>query len=116
MDFGVQTSEVFLVGEAKWLSSVGAAQGVMRDKDQITLRREFCAKYGRCLLPGARQFVVLGVSLEGGMVTPTDSDAEGITFHARDLTWKDLVGLDTHPQPAEIRAYLAWKRSHSRAG
>ena len=31
-----------IIGEAKWLSSVGSAQGVNRDKDQIILRREFC--------------------------------------------------------------------------
>jgi hypothetical protein len=42
IDFGIQTDDVFLLGEAKWRSVVGAAQGVKRDKDQITLRREFC--------------------------------------------------------------------------
>jgi hypothetical protein len=116
VDFGLQTAEVFLLGEAKWLSAVGAAQGVGRDKNQITLRREFCAKYGRRLITGARRFVVLGVSLDGGMVPTADSEAEGVSLYARDLTWKDLVGLDVHPHAAEIRSYLAWKRSNSRAG
>jgi hypothetical protein len=33
---------VFLLGEAKWLSSVAVTQGIGHDKDQITLRRGFC--------------------------------------------------------------------------
>lgn len=44
IDFGIHTDDVFLLGEAKWRSSVGAAQGVNRDKDQLTLRREFCCR------------------------------------------------------------------------
>src|SRR5688500_14738550 len=32
IDFGVQTDDVFLLGEAKWRSSIGSAQGVNRDK------------------------------------------------------------------------------------
>ena len=116
VDFGVQTDDVFLVGEAKWLSSVGAAQGVERDKDQITLRKEFCAKYGRRLLSGCRRFVVLGVSLVGGLVLTADSEVDGVSLHARDLTWKDLVGLDAHPVADEVRSYLSWKQSYSRAG
>ena len=62
IDCGVQTDDLFLLGEAKWRSSVGAAQGVKKDKDQVTLRREFCEKYGSRLLPTVKHFVVLGVS------------------------------------------------------
>lgn len=116
VDFGVQTDEVFLVGEAKWLSYVGGAQGVKRDKDQITLRREFCTKYGRLLIPGCRRFVVLGVSLAGGIVPSVDAEVNGVAIYTRDVTWKDLVGLDAHPQAAEVRSYFSWKQSHSRAG
>ena len=39
VDFGVQTDEVFLLGEAKWLSPIGAGQGVEHDKNQVTLRQ-----------------------------------------------------------------------------
>jgi len=31
IDFGIQTGDVFLLGEAKWRSPVAAAQGVSRD-------------------------------------------------------------------------------------
>ena len=99
VDFGVQTEDVFLVGEAKWLSSIGATQGVYRDKDQITLRREFCAKYGCRLIPSCRRFVILGVSLGGKIVLRTDAEVDGAAIHGRDITWKDLVGLDAHPRP-----------------
>ena len=116
VDFGLQTREVFLLGEAKWLSSVAATQGVGHDKDQIVLRREFCEKYGRRLVSGYQRFVVLGVSLEGGIVPRGDAEADGVTLHARDITWKGLVDLGAHPQSAEVRSYLSWKRSHSRAG
>jgi hypothetical protein len=116
VDFGLQTPEVFLLGEAKWLSPVAATQGVGRDKDQILLRKEFCEKYGRRLVPGCQRFVVLGVSLEGGIVQRADAEADAVTLHARDITWRDLVDLDAHPHSAEIRSYLSWKRSHSRVG
>lgn len=116
VDVGVQTDNVFLVGEAKWLSAVGVAQGVDRDKDQITLRREFCEKYGCRLLPTCRRFVVLGISLAGGIVPKTDAKIGSVSIHVRDTTWKDVVALHEHPLPAEVRAYLSWKQSHSRAG
>ncbi len=114
IDFGLQTDDVFLIGEAKWLSSLGVGQGAGRDKIQITLRREFCEKYGHRLLPNCRRFVVLGVSLTGGIVPTTDAMVEGVTVHARDTTWKALADLDVHPLAAEVRAYLLWKQSNSR--
>jgi hypothetical protein len=65
IDFGIQTDDVFLLGEAKWRSSVGTGQGVHRNKDQMALRKEFCRKYGSKLLGGIGRFVVLGVSRKG---------------------------------------------------
>jgi hypothetical protein len=53
IDFGIHTDDVFLLGEAKWRSPLGEAQGVHRDKDQLTLRREFCQKYGPRLVPAS---------------------------------------------------------------
>jgi hypothetical protein len=113
IDFGVQTDNVFLLGEAKWRSSVGAAQGVSRDKDQLTLRREFCEKYGRILLPSVRRFVVLGVSWHGGMVPRSDTSAAGVFLHVRDATWQSLAGITSHPCAGELRSYLRWKAEHS---
>jgi hypothetical protein len=116
VDFGIQTDDVFLLGEAKWLSAVGASQGIDRNKDQFTLRREFCAKYGRRLIPGCRHFVVLAVSLAGSLIPTVDTEADGVALHARDAVWKDVVGLDAHPEASELRAYFSWKLSHSQAG
>jgi hypothetical protein len=101
IDFGVQTPEVFLLGETKWLSSVAPRQGVRGDKDQIALRREFCEKYGRRLVAGCERFVVLGVSIHGRLVSWADAEAEGIALHARDVTWKQLADLDAHPYSDE---------------
>jgi hypothetical protein len=115
IDFGIHTDDIFLLGEAKWHSSVGKAQGVHGDKDQLTLRHEFCQKYGRRLLTGVRHFVVLGVSRQGGMVSPADTEADGVLLHLRDITWKALSDLESHPCATELRQYLSWKAKHSRS-
>jgi hypothetical protein len=115
IDFGTQTDDVFLLGEAKWRSSVGAAQGVNRDKDQMTLRREFCEKYGRPLLPIVKHFVVLGVSWKGGITNRTQSEAAGVCLYARDCTWHALSGISSHPCQDELRRYLDWKIRNSRS-
>jgi hypothetical protein len=113
IDFGIQTAEMFLLGEAKWRSSVGAAQGVNRDKDQLTLRREFCTKYGRQLLPDVRRFVVLGVSWNGSMVPRADTEMDGVSLHMRDMSWNALADIDVHPCAEELRSYVAWKAENS---
>jgi hypothetical protein len=73
IDFGIQTMDVLVLGEAKWRSAVGAAQGIKKDKNQIVLRREFCEKYGEKIYPRCRHFVVLGLSLYGGVTTDADT-------------------------------------------
>jgi hypothetical protein len=113
IDFGVQTDDVFLLGEAKWRSSVGAAQGVNRDKDQVTLRREFCQKYGPRLLPTVRHFVVLGVSWKGGITTQVQSESAGVCLYARDCTWRAVAEVSSHPCDEELRRYLEWKIRNS---
>jgi len=113
IDFGIQTADVFLLGEAKWRSSVGASQGVERNKDQLTLRREFCSKYGRKLLPDVKQFVVLGISWKGGLLTNENAAADGVALHSRDITWDQIARLKSHPCSAELQSYISWKQSHS---
>jgi len=73
IDFGIQSSNVLVLGEAKWRSPVGAIQGAPKDKDQILLRREFIANCGERLYPSCRHFVVPGVSISGGP-SPPDHD------------------------------------------
>ena len=116
IDFGIQTDEVFLLGEAKWRSPVGAAQGANRDKDQMTLRREFCEKYGRRLLPGVRRFVVLAVSPKGGITPRADSEIDGATLHLREATWEAIADITSHPYAPEVQKYLEWKTKNSRPG
>lgn len=115
IDFGIQTDDVFLLGEAKWRSSVGTAQGVNRDKDQVTLRREFCEKYGRRLLPTVKHFVVLGVSWKGGITAHTQTESAGVCLYARDCTWQGLSDISSHPCRDEVRRYLDWKIRNTRS-
>jgi hypothetical protein len=113
IDFGIQTEDVFLLGEAKWRSDLGRKQGRGRDKDQVQLRKEFCEKYGQRLLPATRHFVVLGVSKDGGLVSRVDTEIEGVHLSARDITWHSIASIESHPCAQELRSYLAWKIKHS---
>lgn len=115
IDFGIQTDDAFLLGEAKWRSSVGAAQGVNRDKDQVTLRREFCEKYGRRLLPRVKHFVVLGVSWKGAITVAAETVSDGVSLYVRDATWDAISTLPSHPCQDELRRYLEWKIRHSKS-
>jgi hypothetical protein len=115
IDFGIQTDNVFLLGEAKWRSSVGAAQGVHRDKDQITLRREFCQMYGPKVLSFTHHFVVLGVSLKGGIAARANSEINGVNLHVRDLKWEAVTQIASHPCAEEVQRYFQWKRQNSQA-
>jgi hypothetical protein len=113
IDVGIQTDDTFVLVEAKWRSSVGARQGANRDKDQVTLRREFCEKYGRRVLPAVRHFVVLGVSWNGRMIADAKTESDGVALYARDTTWKRLSEIRSHPCHEEVRDYLQWKIDHS---
>lgn len=115
VDFGIQTDDLFLLGEAKWRSAVGTAQGVNRDKDQVTLRREFCEKYGPRLLPTVKHFVVLAVSWKGGITTSAQSESAGVWLYLKDSTSDELSELPSHPHPDELRRYLDWKIQNSQS-
>lgn len=101
IDVGISTSNALILGEAKWLSGTGAAQGKKKDKDQIQLRGEFLKKYGTRLFPDRSHFVVLGISLhpDGFM----DTTSEGVTF--RQTTWEEICSIPIDPpeyKPAKI--------------
>lgn len=116
IDFGLQTDDVFVIGEAKWHARVGVGQGIHGDKNQIEIRREFCKRYGRQLIPTCRRFVVLGLTLKDGsyrIVEASDKEAEGAMLHERETTWEAVAALDAHPMAAEVREYLSWKKRHS---
>jgi hypothetical protein len=113
IDFGIQSDDLFLLGEAKWLSGLGKGQGVSGDKDQLLLRREFCEKYGRRLLPDCRRFVVLGLSPDGQLFESVDTTSDGVSLHLRSVGWQEVCGLAEHPLSDELTSYLEWKSAHS---
>jgi hypothetical protein len=114
IDFGIQTEHITVFGEAKWLSGVAQKQGKDRDKDQIKLRREIFEKHGKRLFRGVSVYVLLGVSLHGGMLANETEDLGHASLHVRDTTWEAICGLEEHPAQEEIVRYLKWKTMNSR--
>jgi hypothetical protein len=114
VDFGIQTYDTFLVGEAKWRSTIGRRQGKAKDKDQIALRCEFCQKYGRKILQTCQHFIVLAVSQNGGVLKAENIKTEGAQFYTRELTWQALVKLPGHPLSEELNSYFHWKKMNSK--
>lgn len=110
IDVGIITSNTVILGEAKWLSGVGAKQGKARDKDQIQLRGEFLTKYGPAIFPDRPYKVVLGVGLTPNAFT--DTTPEGVIF--RSTLWKTLCALPSHPLAIELTRYFEWKLANSR--
>lgn len=105
IDAGIVTENSVLLFEAKWRSSVGAKQGVKRDKDQIQLRGEFLAKYGSKFFPDRTELAVIGVGLKAGAFK--DTTPAGIAF--RSVTWKEICELPSHPHADELGRYFRWK-------
>lgn len=113
IDFGIQTEDCLVLGEAKWRSSVGAAQGAQRSKDQIQLRVEFCEKYGAKFYPGVEQFVVLFVSPGPGGLTDEQRALDSSRVRVVEARWRDLGGLESNPHREEFLAHLAWRHDRS---
>ena len=110
IDVGITTSNTVILGEAKWLSGIGGAQGKARDKDQIQLRGEFLTEYGSAIFPGRPHKVVLGVSLLPNAFK--DTTPEGVTF--RSTLWRSLCDLPSHPLAEELSRHVEWKLANSR--
>lgn len=112
IDFGILTNDTLVLGEAKWKSSVGAAQGKNKDKDQIQLRAEFLQKYAPRLYPGVRHFVVLGV----GFKKDVTENYSGKAVRIIGTTWSEICSLEFHPNHDELQKYLAWKIENTKNG
>ena len=112
IDFGILTKDTLLLGEAKWKSSLGTAQGKNKDKNQIQLRVEFLQKYANKLYPGVTQFLVLGVGINND-VTENYSDE---AVKCIGSTWQDICSLGSHPNHNELLKYLAWKTENTKNG
>lgn len=110
IDVGISTKNALILGEAKWQSGVGAAQGKLKDKDQIQLRGEFLRDYAPKFYPSRSELVVLGISLfEDAFV---DTTPEGIVF--RCATWDQICSLSSHPNADEVKRYFKWKRANAK--
>ena len=115
IDFGVQTENVVLLGEAKWKSGIAKSQGKNKKKDQITLRREFLEKYGKFLFRKTNTFIILGISLQGRLIEESDHELGDIHLCLRNINWDKLCQIDSHPCAEELRRYLKWKKEISGA-
>jgi len=116
IDFGIQTDNAVVFGEAKWLSPIGAAQGKRRDKNQVVLRNEFFEKYGKRIWKDVEHYILLGLSLHGDMVGNQETILGHATLYQRDMTWAAACGLNEHPLRDELEKYLKWKKEHSKPG
>jgi hypothetical protein len=114
IDFGIQTADTLIIGESKWRSGFGAAQGVKRDKDQIQLRVEFCIKHGAEVFPSVTQFVVLAVGRGRVLLTDVHRALGGANVLLHETTWESLAGLTANPFAAEFREHLAWRATYSK--
>jgi len=109
IDFGIITRNTIVLGEAKWRSGVGTAQGKMKDKDQIQLRGEFLEKYGQHFFPTSSTRAVVCVSLLPNAFVNTVPS--GITFRA--TTWEQVCSLPSHPYADEVQRYFNWKKENT---
>ena len=114
IDFGVQTDDTIVLGEAKWKSDVGKMQGKNKDKDQLLLRIEFLQKYGERFFPNAKHRVLLVVSPSGKLAPESNQESTRKGVHCSEITWDDLCSMTSHPHTEELQRYLAWKKDHSR--
>lgn len=110
IDFGIITDNSVVLGEAKWQSGIGFAQGKKKDKDQIQLRGEFLKKYGSRIFPDLPIKAVVGVSLYEGALT--GFVPEGIALFC--TTWEKICSIQSHPLFDEVRRYYIWKKEHTK--
>ena len=110
IDFAIQSEHLLLLGEAKWGSGIGSAQGVLKDQDQLSLRRLFLESRSSDLFARQTTLVVLTVSPDGGLQEQRDSSLKFGTLHLRDTAWSVVSGLTSHPLAEELDKYLTWKQ------
>lgn len=114
IDFGIQTGSIVVLGEAKWLSGIGEKQGMGKNKDQLTLRREFIETYGPAVFREASDFVLLMVAPIMGMIDRREVRPKGRTIYFREIPWDWLCSLEGHPCGEELIQYLKWKKINSK--
>jgi hypothetical protein len=97
IDFGIQTDNALILGEAKWKSGVDKYQGKDKKKSQIQLREEFISKYVTKMYESSTQIEMCM------QVTLNKTD-----ISVNNISWADIVELP-HPLKDEIKRYYDWK-------
>lgn len=114
IDFLLETPEVVIVGEAKWLSSVGTHQGTSKKKSQIELRKEYLEKFGRSDYPTVKTFVVLVISLNEHVKLQQDCQVGDAEILFRNVSWESVCNIKPHPAEEELLNYYKWKKVNSK--
>lgn len=109
IDFGIQSESCLLLGEAKWNSSIGAGQGVLKNRSQLDLRLAHCAGIGRKAMSGVRHWAVLGLGRGNDVLSAVSVEPIGV----HNLTWQELIELMPTPLREELGKYVAWKNQFS---
>jgi len=113
IDFGIMTPDTVLLGEAKWKSSEAKRQGINKDRGQMELRLQLFDKYWQ-IFGEKKHFVVVALSLTGGLVTPETRETGGRLIATRDITWDDVASIAENPFQEDFRRYLDWKKKQSK--
>jgi len=108
IDFSILGDEIYIIGEAKWRSREGKGQGVMKNKSQIQLRKEFLEKYSSIIF-GQRESVLLYISLD--LEHMSDFSSESSSVKMRRMTWSELATIQEYPNQEEFQKYYDWKKN-----
>lgn len=110
VDFGFLSADTLVLGEAKWNSPLGAAQGINKDRTQLDLRLACCSGLGPKALPEVRRWVILGIARRPDLMTPSGA---GTGTMVTGLRWHDLPAIFPPSIRAELEEHLAWKDEFS---
>lgn len=111
LDFSLIGDQVVIFGEVKWLSGEGLGQGVLRDKGQLQLRREFLERYAKSLF-AVNHALVLQVLLNPPALEGMSQKPQGV--ESRAINWATLAEWAGHPLQEEFKRYYTWKLNLTR--
>jgi hypothetical protein len=110
IDFGIQSEDVMVLGEAKWNSAIATRQGVSRNRSQQDLRQAHCTGFGLKAAPAIRNWVLLGVG-RGSDVLKCTATSPNLTVANR--SWNQIAAMMPDDLRQQLQQYLAWKTQHS---
>lgn len=115
IDFGIQTDRCFVLGEAKWNSSIGGGQGVEHNRTQLELRLAYCTGIGLKALASIENWAVVGVGRSPDVLMEDSRVHTTSGVKVYNTTWSGLLDFMPTDLKAELTAYLAWKIEHSKS-